>query len=211
MMAAPAFMLDGLFTRGAFTSEDARNCALALFHYGWGVPAFVLAKIYAPGFFAREDTKAPMRFALISMALNIVLGAAFFFALRAAGVAGFPGLAIATSVAAWANVILMIGALSRRGDYAPSPGATNRLIRITLVSAVLGVALYLCQVNRAELEALFGSKEAAVAVMILGGGISYFVVLFLVGAVTFSEVRAAFRREKGAPGGGGGLPPTLDA
>ena len=210
MMAAPAFMLDGLFSRGAFTIEDANNCALALFHYGWGVPAFVLAKIYAPGFFAREDTKAPMRFALISMGLNIVLGAAFFFALRTAGVAGFPGLAIATSLAAWANVILMIGALSRRGDYAPSPKATNRLIRIALVSAVLGVALYFCQANRAALEAVLGSKEAAVALMILGGGTAYFIVLFLVGAVTISEVRAAFRRDKDPPAGGGGLPPGLD-
>jgi putative peptidoglycan lipid II flippase len=174
------------------------------------VPAFVLAKIYAPGFFAREDTKAPMRFALISMAINIVLGAAFFFALRAAGVAGFPGLAIATSVAAWANVILMIGALSRRGDYAPSTKATNRLIRIALVSAALGVVLLLCQANREALEAFFGSKEASIAVLILGGGTSYFIVLFLVRAVTIGEVRGAFRREAGPANGGGGLPPAAD-
>jgi putative peptidoglycan lipid II flippase len=210
MMAMPVFLLDGLFTRGAFTPEDASNAALALFHYGWGVPAFVLAKIYAPGFFAREDTKAPMRFALISMAINIVLGAAFFFALRAAGVAGFPGLAIATSVAAWANVILMIGALSRRGDYAPSTKATNRLIRIALVSAALGVVLLLCQANREALEAFFGSKEASIAVLILGGGTSYFIVLFLVRAVTIGEVRGAFRREAGPANGGGGLPPAAD-
>lgn len=210
MMAAPGFLLEGLFARGAFTAEDANNCALALFHYGWGVPAFVLAKIYAPGFFAREDTKAPMRFALISMGLNIVLGAAFFFALRATGVAGFPGLAIATTLAAWVNVILMIGALARRGDYAPSPKAMNRLIRIAIVSAALGVALYFCQANRDALIAMLGSKEAAVALMILGGGTAYFIVLFLVGAVTISEVRAAFRREKGAPTEGGALPPGAD-
>lgn len=210
MMAAPVFLLDGLFTRGAFTPEDARNAALALFHYGWGVPAFVLAKIYAPGFFAREDTKAPMRFALISMALNIVLGAIFFFALRAAGVPGFPGLAIATSVAAWANVILMIGALTRRGDYAPSAQATNRLIRIALVSAALGLAMYLAQLNRDAVETVLGSKEAAIAVLILGGGVCYFIVLFLVRAVTFGEVRAAFRRERGAADGQGGLPPGAE-
>jgi putative peptidoglycan lipid II flippase len=210
MLAAPTFLLDGLFSRGAFTEEDARNCALALFHYGWGVPAFVLAKIYAPGFFAREDTKAPMRFALISMAINIVLGAIFFFALRASGVAGFPGLAIATSVAAWANVILMIGALSRAGNYAPSVRATSRLIRIALVSAVLGAAMYLCQLNRDAVVALLGNKEIAVAVMILGGGTAYFIVLFLVGAVSIAEVRGAFRRERGPAGGGGGLPPGLD-
>lgn len=210
MMAAPAFLIEGLFTRGAFTAQDAANAALALFHYGWGVPAFVLAKIYAPGFFAREDTKAPMRFALISMAINILLGAAFFFGLRSIGVAGFPGLAIATSVAAWANVILMIGALGRRGDYAPSGRALNRLVRITLVSALLGAVLFIFQLNREAVLEVLGNKEIAVAVLIFGGGISYFIVLFLVRAVTIGEVRGAFRRERGAANGGGGLPPSLD-
>jgi len=57
---------------------------------------------------------------------------------------------------------------------------------------------------------VLGNKEIAVAVLIFGGGVSYFIVLFLVRAVTVGEVRAAFRRERGAPAGGGGLPPGLD-
>ena len=211
MMAFPAYLLEGLFARGAFTAEDARNCAMALFHYGWGVPAFVLAKIYAPAFFAREDTKAPMRFALISMAINTALGAALFFGLRAMGVAGFPGLAIATSVAAWINVLMMIGALSKRGAYAPSGRAMSRLIRIALVSAGLGLLLFLGEQNRVALERALGAKEIAVAALILGGGVGYFVFLFVSRAVTLGEVRAAFRREKSAPGGAGGLPPGMDA
>lgn len=210
MMAMPAYLLEALFARGAFTAEDARNCALALFHYGWGVPAFVLAKIYAPAFFSREDTRTPMRFALISMGINIALGAALFFGLRAAGVPGFPGLAIATTVAAWGNVIMMIAALSRRGAYAPSAGASARLLRIALVSAALGAALYLGQANRSVLEAALGSKEVAIAALILGGGSGYFLLLFLSRAVTFAEVRGAFRRERGAPAGGSALPPGLD-
>jgi putative peptidoglycan lipid II flippase len=214
MMAAPGFMIDGLFARGAFTSENARDCGLALFHYGWGVPAFVLAKIYAPAFFAREDTKSPMRFALISMGVNIALGAALFFGFRAFGYLGFPGLAIATSVAAWVNVMMMAATLARRGDYAPSPKAIWRFTRIGLVSVALGAAMWLASVNRVALEALLGSKEVAVAILILGGGTAYFLVLFLTGSVTISEVRGAFRRERGpAPnetGGGGGLPPGLD-
>lgn len=211
MMAFPAYLLEGLFARGAFTAEDARNCAMALFHYGWGVPAFVLAKIYAPGFFAREDTKAPMRFALISMVINTALGAALFFGLRAMGVPGFPGLAIATSVAAWINVLMMIAALGKRGAYAPSGKAMSRLIRIALVSAGLGLILFLGEQNRAALEAMLGAKEIVVALLILGGGIGYFIFLFVSRAVTLGEVRAAFKREKGAPGGGGGLPPAMDA
>ena len=210
MMAMPAFLLDGLFARGEFTSQNARDCALALFHYGWGVPAFVLAKIYAPAFFAREDTRAPMRFAIISMAINIALGAALFFTLRSMGYLGFPGLAIATSVAAWVNVGLMMATLARRGAYAPSAKATWRLTRIALVSAALGAALWIAAANRDPLVGELGSKEVAVAALILGGGIGYFIVLFLTGSVTFGEVRSALRRERGPTDGGGGLPPGAD-
>ncbi len=210
MLAMPSLMLDGLFARGEFTSQNAVDGGLALFHYGWGVPAFVLAKIYAPAFFAREDTSAPMRFAVISMAINIALGAALFFMLRQSGELGFPGLAVATSVAAWVNVLLMIASLARRGAYAPSPRATWRLSRILIVSAGLGAALWFAAVNRDALEALLGSKELAVLALIIGGGLSYFAVLFLTGSVTVGEVRAALRRERGATAGAGGLPPGLE-
>jgi len=210
MLAIPFYMIDGLYARGEFTDADAHNAALALIHYGWGVPAFVLAKIYAPAFFAREDTKAPMRYAITSMVLNIVLGAALFFGLREAGVPGFQGLAIATSAAAWVNVLLMIRSLVARGAYRPTPHAFGRLMRILLASAVLFAVLWLANANRAELEAQFGSKEAAIAFVILAGGTFYFAVAFIVRAVTFSEVRAAFRRERGPSNGGGGLPPGLD-
>jgi putative peptidoglycan lipid II flippase len=210
IMAIPFFLIDGLYTRGAFTSDDAHSVALALFHYGWGVPAFVLAKIYAPAFFAREDTKAPMRYAITSMVVNIVLGAALFFVLRQAGVAGFPGLAIATSAAAWLNVLLMIRSLVARGAYGPTAPAYARLLRIGFASLVLFGLLWLAGENRDALEAQFGGKEGAILAVILVGGTFYFALAFLVRAVTFAEVRSAFRRERGAPNGGGGLPPGLD-
>src|SRR5690606_14823542 len=108
------------------------------------------------------------------------------------------------SVAAWVNVLLMIASLVRRGAYAPSVKATWRLGRIILVSAALGAALWFATVNRAALEAQFGSKELGVAVLILGGGLGYFALLFLPGSVTFSEVRGALRRERGVDAGGGG-------
>lgn len=210
MLAIPFYLIDGLYSRGAFSAADAQNAALALVHYGWGVPAFVLAKIYAPAFFAREDTKAPMRYAITSMVINIALGAAIFFALRSMGLPGFQGLAIATSVAAWVNVLLMIRSLVARGAYQPTPSALARLLRIGLASAILFAVLWLGNANRDTLEAALGSKEAAIALLILGGGSLYFIVAFLVRAVTISEVRAAFRRERGAVNGGGGLPPGLD-
>ncbi|MCC6786470.1 MAG: murein biosynthesis integral membrane protein MurJ [Hyphomonadaceae bacterium] len=210
MLAIPFYLIDGLYSRGAFNAADAHNAALALIHYGWGVPAFVLAKIYAPAFFAREDTKAPMRYAITSMVINVVLGAALFFGLRSMGLPGFQGLAIATSTAAWVNALLMIRSLVARGAYAPTAAAFGRLLRICLASAILFAVMWLGYANREWLEATLGSKEASIALLILGGGTFYFIVAFLVRAVTISEVRAAFKRQPGPAGGGGALPPGLD-
>jgi putative peptidoglycan lipid II flippase len=214
MLAIPFFLIDGLYTRVAFTSDDARAVALALVHYGWGVPAFVLAKIYAPAFFAQEDTRSPMYYAIVSMILNIALGAALFFGLRALGYVGFPGLAIATSAAAWVNVALMIGSLVRRDAYGPTRAAFARLLRVVLASAVLFAVLVWADSERARLVDWLGTKEAAIAFVILAGGTFYFVCAFLFGAVTVSEVRQAFRRERGGPegtsGAGAGLPGGMD-
>ncbi len=210
LLAIPAFLIDGLFVRGAFTAQDAANVGQALFHYGWGVPAFVLAKIFAPAFFAREDTKAPMRYAITSMVLNVVLGAILFFGLRQLHLPGFPGLAIATSAAAWLNVLLMVRSLVKSDAYRPTPRAAQRLARIFLASAILYAVMWFAAANRAALEAQLGSKEAAILLVILGGGTLYFVMAFVLRAVTIADVRAGFRRERGASGGGGGLPPGLD-
>ena len=97
-----------------------------------GVPAFVLIRILAPAFFARQDTKTPMRFALISVAANVVFGIGLF------RLVGFQGIAAATAIAAWINVILMLIALMRRRFYNPSPETMTRLVKLLFASAALG-------------------------------------------------------------------------
>ncbi|MFV4677404.1 lipid II flippase MurJ, partial [Mycobacterium tuberculosis] len=101
----PYFLIDALFTRGHFGAYDAQQTANALFNYGIGTPAFVLLRILAPAFFARRDTKTPMRFALISVAANIVLGVGLF------QVIGVEGIAAATAISAWLNVVMMVTTL----------------------------------------------------------------------------------------------------
>lgn len=197
------WIIDASFTRGAFTSQDAHAAARALFHYAWGLPAFVLAKIYAPGFFAREDTKAPMRFALISMVLNIAFGAGLFFLLRSWGKPGFEGLAIGTSLAGWANVLLMVRTLLVRGAYRPTPAALGRLARVGLASGAMGLFIGLLQSQRPTLEQLLGGKELALLVVVGIGGLSYVVFAFAFRALTLGELRSALRREPGAAAAGG--------
>ena len=135
--------------------------AQALFHYGWGVPAFVLAKIYAPAFFAREDTKAPMRYALTRWCSTSCSARRLFFGLRAAGRHWLSGLAIATSAAAWLNVLLMVRSPgAQRRLSANARGAARGSLRICAglgdpVRRACGSAA----ANRAALEAQLGSKE----------------------------------------------------
>ena len=144
LIAMPFFLIDALFTRGAFLTADADATAQALLFYGIGTPAFVLARILSPAFFARQDTKSPMRFALVSMAVNIGFGALFFFVLHAVergGAKGAEGIAAATALASWVNVIQMTTALHRRGIWTLKGPVLARLGRVAL--AALGLIAFM--------------------------------------------------------------------
>lgn len=190
LMAMPYFLIDGLFTRGEFTALDARATADALFHYGWGVPAFVLLRVMSPIFFARQDTRSPMRFALISVAVNIGLGVALFY------LVGFEGIAAATSIATWITILQMSLALSKRGDYRPTKRAWGKIVRVTAASVALGLILFAAEVFRPQIVEAIGSKEVAIVLVSAVGGALYPLLLFASGGVTLSEVRALVRRRR---------------
>jgi len=191
LMVAPAYLIEGLYARGAFTLNDASQSALALVHYGWGVPAFVLIKVLAPGFFAREDTKTPMRFALITVAVNTALGASLFFWFKAQGWDGFPGLAIATSIAAWLNALMLFFGLQARGWYQPGRRLVLRLISVTLASVAMGGALIYLLQNPALLQEQFThGKFVEVLIFIAVGAGVYAVAAVLFGAIRLSDLSA---------------------
>jgi putative peptidoglycan lipid II flippase len=195
LMAMPYFLIDALFTRNEFHVVDAQQTAAALFHYGWGVPAFVLIRILAPAFFARQDTKSPMRFALISVAVNIVFGIGLF------KLVGFQGIAAATAIAAWINVIQMVTTLMRRGHYSPTPDTVTRLAKLLAASVALGVLMALAQALRPYYEhQIFHFKEVSVAVVSVLSLAAYAALLFAFHAVTPTEVRAALKRSQKAKG-----------
>ena len=201
LVAMPVYLIDGLFTRGAFVFADAAAAGALLFHYGWGTPAFVLQRILQPAFFARDDTRTPMRFALISVGVNIVAGVALFF------VIGVPGIAMATSLAAWIAVIQMLLALWRRGDYRPSAQVISKIVRVAAASLVMGAGLAFAAANRAALEAviaglnlpLIGAKEIGVLGLSVAGMALYGLLVLVFGGVTRAELRAAMTRRSATP------------
>ena len=202
LMAMPYFLIDALFTRGAFLTFDAVNTARALLQFGWGVPAFVLIRILAPAFFARRDTRSPMIFALVSVVVNAVLAIGLFNLGW-----GIAGIAAAVSGAAWTNALLLGGALWRRGLYRPSTEALSRLVRIGLSAAGLAVVVGLAASARPLIEtpmagALsglgldFGAKEATLLLVTAAGGLTYVALAFATRAITMAEVKGLIRRAR---------------
>jgi putative peptidoglycan lipid II flippase len=200
LLAMPYFLIDALFTRGAFLQVDAVNTAQALFQFGWGVPAFVLIRILAPAFFARGDTRRPMVFALVSVAVNAALAIGLFNL----GM-GISGIAAAVSAAAWTNALLLGATLWRRGHYRPSPAAASRLARIGLASIglglVVGVASWARPMLQAPIEALLGAigsdhgaKELTLLAVVAAGGLTYVVLAFMTRAVTVAEIKGLIRK-----------------
>ena len=189
LMAMPHFLIDGLFTRGEFLAMDARATADALLQFGWGVPAFVLIRILSPGFFARGDTRTPMTFALVSVAVNAALAIALFYS----GM-GVSGIAAAVSGAAWVNAGLLALTLWRTGHWRPGPGVVGRLARIGLAALGLAAAVWAVQSVRPQIEAIVGAKEIALVAATAAGGLAYVVLAFLTRAITPAEVRQLVRR-----------------
>jgi len=200
LASIPFFLIDALYTRGEFTTADAHQTASALMHYGWGVPAFVLAQIFTRAFFARQDTKTPMRFGLITVGINIALGVTLFHLF------GVAGIAAATATAWWVNVVMMAVTLHRRGHYSPTPRAISKVVRIVGASVAMGALLGLASHYRPQVEQVLApisfhhAKELAIVLVCLAGGGAYPFLLFAFGGLTMTEIRSAFRRGRGKAG-----------
>ncbi len=173
----------------AFTVEDVRWTGWALAIYGWGLPAFVWQRIFSPAFFAREDTKAPMNFALIAIAVNTGLSLALF------PFYGFLAVAFATVVAAWLQLIQLAFGLWRRGQFKPDARLKQRFPRIA--AATLGLAgAVLLALHQLDFLAghLFGREWVAIF-LIAGLGVVLYAALILgLGGVRRSDYKAYSRQ-----------------
>ena len=204
LVVMPYFLMHGFWTGGQFTADDARATANALFHYGWGVPAFVLIRILAPPFFARQDTRRPMRFAIAGVVVNVIVGAGLFYTLRSMGQPGYIGLAVGTSVAAWTNTLLLAITLLREGFWRPQPWVWGKMLRILLATLVMALAMGFANLHMTVIEDGFASrmvagKEVATILVSVAGMLVYALAAFALRAVTVADIRTALRKPAGAP------------
>ena len=181
-----------LFERGAFTAHTTAITGETLFAFALGLPAFVLIKVFIPGFFAREDSRTPMQFAAIGVAINIVGSLILFPPL------GPMGIALATTVAGWVNTGLLIGALCKRGHFSLRRDSGRRVGGMIIASLLMGMGLYIT----AHMSAPWfeGSTLWWRALGLMGliglGMVMYFTVVLISGAIDRNELRTALTRRK---------------
>ena len=125
------------------TAKDMLMASYSLRAYAFGLVAFMLIKVLAPGFFARQDMRTPVRIGIIAMVSNMALNILFVLPLHHYWQMGHLGLAAATSVSAFVNALLLLVYLRRQQIYTPTAGWFVFIIRLIVAVTTMMVALYL--------------------------------------------------------------------
>ena len=175
-----------IFYGGEFSAFDVSMTALALQAFAIGLVGFSYVKILAPAYFAREDTRTPVKIGLIALAVNFALSVTLAWYLVSVGHPGpHAGLALAISVAALLNAILLYRGLRRDGFVRHGQGWTWLLARVGIANAAMW--LVLDQLHRPTtwwLEHGAIDRISWLSVSIVAGAGVYFIVLFALGTRT---------------------------
>ena len=164
------------FRHGAFAAADAEMAAAALRALALGVPAQVAAAVAAPGLFARQDARAPLRCAALAVAVN---GAA---ALVLFGPLGHVGIALAASGAAVAQAALLLRALARSGAWSATPALGRAVVAATAGSAAMAAGLaWLTPPAKVWLDAGVPAGAAMLALAVAGGAALYAAAVLALG------------------------------
>ncbi|MFN3230779.1 MAG: murein biosynthesis integral membrane protein MurJ [Alphaproteobacteria bacterium] len=191
LFLVPGPLVATLFERGAFNAADTAATAAALAAYAAGLPAYVLVKVLGPAFFARQDTKTPVKLSIIALvvntALNLILMGPFLHV----------GLAMATAIAAWLNVAMMAFVLMRRGHLAMDSRLKSRLPRLCLTTAAMGGLVWFMA---PRISVWSGAAEldriGAAALLVGAGALTFAVLAQLTGALRVHELRSLIRGQQ---------------
>ncbi|NND89570.1 MAG: murein biosynthesis integral membrane protein MurJ [Granulosicoccus sp.] len=179
LMAEP--MLLTLFGYGAFTPLDASMASYSLIAYGIGLPAFLLTKIFAPAFYARQNTRTPVRIGIIALVAN--MGYNLLFVLPMIWLdflAPHVGLALASSVAAWQQAVMLYRKLAADEIYRLSPELVSFARRVLPALAALALLLVLSAGISWQSHGAIGRLVMLLGI-ITGGGLTYALGLILAG------------------------------
>jgi putative peptidoglycan lipid II flippase len=179
LLAGP--MLATLFHYGEFSAHDVRMSSYSLMALAAGLLGYISIKIFAPAFYARQDTRTPVRIGVIAMLTNMALNVLLAFPLSTVGM-GHAGIALATALAAFLNAGLLYRALRRQAIYQPQPGWRGFALRVLGANVAMGLILWTGAGELARwLDASAGSRAGYLALLVAGGAAVYLAALWLCG------------------------------
>ncbi|MCK2151349.1 murein biosynthesis integral membrane protein MurJ [Marinobacter alexandrii] len=174
LLAEP--LIATLFHYGEVTDRDVLMSAQSLRAYSAGLLAFMLIKVLAPGFFARQDTKTPVKIGVIAMVANMAFNLMLVIPLAHAG------LALATSLSAWLNGYLLWRGLRDEGAWRSQPGWSRFLLQMVSANLALAASIVWLKAPVSDWLAAGGFQRAADMAVLVGVGVAvYFLVLALTG------------------------------
>ena len=194
ILASP--LLVTLFYGGIFSRLDVEMAAISLQAFALGLVGFSFVKILAPAFFARENTRTPVRYGLIALAINFVLSVLLAWYLTSVGyAASHAGLALATSIAAIVNAWLLYRGLRRERSLTHTAGWGALMLRVAIANAAMSAALLWLQ---RPLDWWIGAstfdRSFQLAMVIVAGAVVYFVTLVVLG-LRLSQFRLSGRSQ----------------
>ena len=165
-----------LFFIGEMTVRDVTMAGWSLAAYGFGLLGHIWVKVLAPGYFARQDTRTPVRYGVISLIANMILNLMLIWHLK------HVGLALATSLSAFLNAGLLFVGLKRTGILKLETGWGMFLMKIFLAAAVMSIALYYCVPDMDFwLAEDFFIRLGCMLLICGAGGVTYAAVLVVLG------------------------------
>jgi len=168
-LAVPDVVTRAMFARGAFTKGDAAAAGATLAAYAIGLIPFVLIRSAVSTFYARKDTATPVKASLTGLAVNMLLKVLLM------GTLAQVGLALATAVGAWINLLLVLGFAVRAGYLEPNRALTQSVLKFAISGAVLAAALWLAaRFAAVQFSAMSGLRdEAALLLLVAVGAVVY--------------------------------------
>jgi putative peptidoglycan lipid II flippase len=191
LIVAAEPIVRGLFQYGHFTATDTVKCAWALAGFSIGLPSYVLVKVLTPGYYARQDTRTPVRYAMISVAVNIAANLALI------PLIGHVGPPLATALSSTVNVWMLYRTLVKRGHFAADAQLRRRLPRLALAALLMGAALYgFDRLLDPWLNGHAVARYTALIVLVGAGCAIYAVACFVTRAFLISDIKALVRRRQ---------------
>jgi putative peptidoglycan lipid II flippase len=192
-------VIRGLFQHGHFSAEDSTRCAWALSAFSLGLPSYVLIKVLTPGFYARADTKTPVRIAIFSVAINLVGNLLLIPTLGRVGL-GHVGPPLATAIASCVNVAMLYRTLRSRGHFETDRQLRRRVPRLAVAALIMGAVLYLlAPLVDPYLTRSLLVRGAGLGALVGGGIAVYGVACLVTGAFAFDDLKTLVDRRARRP------------